>query len=105
MTLSGNLPMTRRCFFATAGLSVAVGAAGAGEPSATADNLPKAALLSDGDARTYLLEFRTGQEVMQGLLAFARQHKLVAGHLTGIGAISHAEVRSRVAIAEESGFR
>ena len=84
--------MTRRCFFATAGLSVAVGAAGAGEPSATADNLPKAALLSDGDARTYLLEFRTGQEVMQGLLAFARQHKLVAGHLTGIGAISDAVV-------------
>ena len=25
---------------------------------------------------------------MQGLLAFARKHKLVAGHLTGIGAIT-----------------
>lgn len=93
MTLSGNLPMTRRCFFATAGLAVtAAGAAGAGEPVATANNLPKAALLSDGGARTYLLEFRTGQEVMQGLLAFAREHRLVAGHLTGIGAIRHAVI-------------
>jgi predicted DNA-binding protein with PD1-like motif len=90
MTLSGSLLMTRRCFFATAGLAVAAtGAVGAEEkPSADTANLPKAALLSDGDARTYLLEFRTGQEVMQGLLAFARKHKLVAGHLTGIGAIS-----------------
>ena len=29
---------------------------------------------------------------MQGLLAFARKHQLVAGHLTGIGAISHAVI-------------
>jgi uncharacterized protein len=90
MNLSGSLPITRRCFFAAAGLSVGAGAAGAGEPSAAADHLPKAALLADGDAKTYLLEFRTGQEVMQGLLAFARKHKLVAGHLTGIGAVSDA---------------
>src|SRR5205823_9291153 len=53
---------------------------------------PTAELLSEGDARTYLLEFRAGQEVMQGLLAFAREHKLVAGHLTGIGAVSHAVI-------------
>src|SRR5437868_4536092 len=92
MALSGTLPMTRRCFFATAGLAAAAAAAGAGGPSATTDNLPKAALLSDGDAKTYLLEFRTGQEVMQGLLVFARKHQLVAGHLTGIGAISHAVI-------------
>jgi predicted DNA-binding protein with PD1-like motif len=91
MTLSGNLAMTRRCFFAAAGLAVAGTTAGGAEKSA-ADHLPKAALLSDGDARTYLLEFRTGQEVMQGLLAFARKHKLVAGHVTGIGAISHAVI-------------
>jgi predicted DNA-binding protein with PD1-like motif len=93
MTFSGSLPMTRRCFFATAGLAVAAPAvARAGEPPAAGDNLPKAALLSDGDARTYILEFHTGQEVMQGLLAFARKHKLVAGHLTGIGAISQAVI-------------
>src|SRR5882762_9951401 len=93
MAFSGALPMTRRCFFAAAGLAVAAPAAGGAEKaSVDSDNLPKAALLSDGDARTYLLEFRTGQEVMQGLLAFARKHKLVAGHLTGIGAISHAVI-------------
>ncbi len=93
MTFSGTLPMTRRCFFAAAGLAAATTAAsGADEASAASDNLPKAALLSDGDARTFLLEFRTGQEVMKGLLAFARKHKLVAGHLTGIGAISDAVI-------------
>src|SRR5713226_4090884 len=94
MNLSGSLPMTRRCFFATAGLAVAArGVVGAEEkPSVDIDNLPKAAILSDGDAKTYLLVFRTGQEVMKGLLAFAQKHKLVAGHLTGIGAISDAVV-------------
>jgi len=91
MNLSGNFPMTRRCFFVAAGLAAAA-PAGAEERSVAADNLPKAALLSDGDVRTYLLEFHTGQEVMQGLLAFARKHKLVAGQLTGLGAISHAVI-------------
>ena len=85
--------MTRRCFFATAGLALAAPAAvAAAEPSATGDHLPKAALLSGGDVKTYLLVFHTGQEVMKGLLAFARKHKLVAGHLTGIGAISDAVI-------------
>ncbi len=94
MTFSGTLPMTRRCFFAAAGMAVAAAPAGAGAraSSVDTDHLPKAALLSDGDAKTYLLVFRTGQEVMKGLLAFARKHKLVAGHLTGIGAISDAVV-------------
>jgi predicted DNA-binding protein with PD1-like motif len=92
MSLSGTLPVTRRCFFATAGLAAAAGAAGAGSPAATAADLPKATLLGDGDAKTYLLVFHTGQEVMKGLLAFARKHKLVAGHLTGIGAVHDAVV-------------
>jgi predicted DNA-binding protein with PD1-like motif len=91
MTLSASLPMTRRCFFATAGLAVAAPAALRGdETSADTAHLPKAALLSDGEAKTYLLVFHTDQEVMRGLLAFARKHKLKAGHLTGIGAISDA---------------
>ena len=94
MVRSATLPMTRRCFFASAGLAVAAtGVVGAKEkPSADTDNMPKAALLRDGDAKTYLLEFHTGQEVMNGLLAFARKHRLVAGHLTGIGAISDAVI-------------
>jgi uncharacterized protein len=92
MSISGDLSMTRRCFFATAGSGVAVAAARAGRPVDATAELPKAALLSDGEAKTYLLEFHTGQEVMTGLLAFARKHGLVAGHLTGIGAISHAVI-------------
>jgi uncharacterized protein len=54
--------------------------------------LPRSALLQDGPTKTFLLVFHTGQEVMKGLLAFARQHTLVAGHLTGIGAISEAVI-------------
>src|SRR5262249_62309033 len=46
----------------------------------------------DSGAKTDLLVCHTGQEVMKGLLAFARKHKLAAGHLTGIGAISDAVV-------------
>jgi predicted DNA-binding protein with PD1-like motif len=84
--------MTRRCFFAAAGLGVAAAAAGAAEPAAESADLPKAALLGDGDAKTYLLVFRTGQEVMRGLLAFARKHRLTAGSVTGIGAVSDAVV-------------
>jgi len=92
MTTSEPLSMTRRCFFVTTGLGVATATAGAAEPAAKSTDLPKAALLSDGDAKTYLLEFHTGQEVMKGLLAFARKHNLMAGHLTGIGAISDAVI-------------
>ena len=92
MTIPGTVPMTRRCFFAAAGLAVTAAAAGAGEPVADANDLPKAALLSGGDTKMYLLEFRSGQEVMKGLLAFARKHQLVAGQLTGVGAVSDAVI-------------
>ncbi len=84
--------MTRRCFFAAAGLSVAGSAAGAGERTAVTADLPEATLLGEGGAKTYLLVFRTGQEVMKGLLAFARERRLVAGHLTGIGATRDAVI-------------
>ena len=84
--------MTRRCFFIATGLGLAAGAATAGERAAATADLPEAELLSDGDVKTYLVVFDTGQEVMRGLLAFAREHKLVAGHLTGIGAISDAVI-------------
>jgi predicted DNA-binding protein with PD1-like motif len=93
MTRSDNFLITRRCFFAAGGLAVALPAAvGGRELTLAVDDLPKAAILSDGDITTYLLEFAAGQEVMHGLLAFAREHKLVSGHLTGIGAVSHAVI-------------
>jgi uncharacterized protein len=88
MNLSGTLPITRRCFFVAAGLSAAAGAAAARPAAAESTGLPKAVLLGEGGAKTYLLVFHTGQEVMKGLLAFARKHKLTSGHLTGIGAVS-----------------
>jgi predicted DNA-binding protein with PD1-like motif len=55
-------------------------------------DMPDAALLNSGDAPAYLLVFHTGQEVMKGLLAFAKKYDLVAGHLTGIGALSGAVI-------------
>jgi predicted DNA-binding protein with PD1-like motif len=91
MASSGSISLTRRCFFTAAGLVVAAPAVGRAQPVASAD-LPKAVLLGDGDVKTYLLVFHTGQEVMKGLLAFARKHGLTAGHLTGIGALSDAVV-------------
>jgi uncharacterized protein len=90
MDESGMPPMTRRCFFAAAGLTAATAAAA--EQAPTNADLPKAELLGDGNVKTYILAFHTGQEVMKGLLAFARKHKLTAGHVTGIGAVSSAVI-------------
>ena len=92
MASAGNALLTRRCFFTAAGLAVAAPADSRAQAAASTADLPKAALLGDGDTKTYLLVFHTGQEVMKGLLAFARKHRLTAGHLTGIGAISDAVV-------------
>jgi len=65
MSFSQTLPMTRRCFFTAAGLSLAEGVVPAADHAAETANLPKAALLADGDAKTYLLVFHTGQEVIR----------------------------------------
>jgi len=50
----------------------------------------KTAVLDDQAPKTYLLVLDPGEEVMKGLLAFAREKKLSAGHLTAIGAVSDA---------------
>src|SRR5438270_13600274 len=92
MSCTGSVSLTRRCFFTAAGLAVAGPAVSRTQAASSTAGLPKAALLGGGDVRAYLLVFRTGQEVMKGLLSFARKHGLVAGHLTGIGAISHAVI-------------
>jgi predicted DNA-binding protein with PD1-like motif len=60
--------------------------------SADSPDLPAAALLNAGEAPAYLLVFHTGQEVMRGLVAFAKKYDLVAGHVTGIGAVSGAVI-------------
>jgi predicted DNA-binding protein with PD1-like motif len=102
MFTSPTPPMTRRCFFANASLAATVpsaavawlAAAGVDAAGATPDcpDLPAATLLNAGEARAFLLEFHTGQEVMKGLLAFAKKYDLVAGHISGIGAISGAVI-------------
>ena len=100
---SETIPMTRRCFFARAALTATVPslaaaclAAGpsfdASSISPDSPDLPAATLLSSGEAPAYLLVFHTGQEVMRGLLAFAKKYDLVAGHVTGIGALSGAVI-------------
>src|SRR5277367_1022933 len=102
MINSLELSMTRRCFFAKAAVAAAVpsvamaclAAAPIGGENNASDSpdLPAATLINSGEAPAYLLVFHTGQEVMKGLLAFAKKHDLVAGHLTGIGALSSAVI-------------
>ena len=91
--------MTRRSLLTTAAvLSLSACCVGAQELAADADqdrsaaDMPHAELLTDGNVITYLLVFRTGQEVMKGLAAFARKRELVSGHVTGIGALSDAVI-------------
>ena len=45
------------------------------------------ALRSEGD-RTFAVVFDIGDEVSEGLLAFAREHKLEGAHFTAIGALA-----------------
>jgi hypothetical protein len=98
-----TLPMTRRCFFVKASLAAmaastavtflqAAPAVAAASELSDSPHLPDAALLNSGDATSYLLVFHTGQEVMKGLLAFAKKNDLAAGHVTGIGALSGAVI-------------
>jgi predicted DNA-binding protein with PD1-like motif len=50
----------------------------------------KSAVLDEQAPKTYLLIFDPGEEVMKGLLAFVKEKKILAGHLTAIGAVSGA---------------
>ncbi|HEU5432075.1 MAG TPA: PPC domain-containing DNA-binding protein [Thermomicrobiales bacterium] len=49
-----------------------------------------AKMLTQGAETTYAVVFETGDEVMAGLTAFAREHRLDAGRLTAIGGFSAA---------------
>jgi predicted DNA-binding protein with PD1-like motif len=83
--------LTRRRFLAAAGLSLAAGAAPLGRAAADEARPPRHVVVSDrNDAKTYVLAFDKGQEMMASLLAFARKERLTSGGLTGIGAVSGA---------------
>ena len=46
----------------------------------------KSKLIHDGAEKTFALVFDTGDEVVANLLAFAKEQKLTASHLIGMGA-------------------
>ena len=46
----------------------------------------KSKLIQDGEEKTFAIVFDTGEEVVAGLLQFARDHQLSGAHLTAIGA-------------------
>jgi predicted DNA-binding protein with PD1-like motif len=50
----------------------------------------KSKLIYDGPQRTFVLVFENDDEVLENLLAFAREHRLSAAEFTGIGALSDA---------------
>src|SRR5262249_43623877 len=91
---------TRRQFLAggaggvatvTAAAPVVVVAAAAA-PTARVIARPRATLVSSqpGGPKTYLLVFDKDAEGVTGLRAFAKHERLVAGQLSGIGAVSDA---------------
>jgi predicted DNA-binding protein with PD1-like motif len=52
----------------------------------------RAKLLTDGDSKSFVLVFDPGDEVVSGLLAFAKEKSLQAAHFTAIGAFSDVVV-------------
>jgi predicted DNA-binding protein with PD1-like motif len=57
--------------------------------------LPRYAVVSEQEgAKTYILAFGKGQEVMSGLQAFLKKERLYGGSLSGIGAFSDAQLGS-----------
>jgi len=89
-----HCPCNRRRFLVTAGLGVTAAAArGAVDSSPTLAGIPRYKVVQKGaDQKTYLLVFDKGAEVMAGLLQFAREHRLIGGAVSGIGAVSDAEL-------------
>jgi uncharacterized protein len=50
----------------------------------------KSKMIYDGPQRTFVVVFDSGDEVVEQLLAFAKEHRLSAAEFTGIGAFSAA---------------
>lgn len=50
----------------------------------------KSKLIHNAPQRTFAMVFDQGDEVLENLLAFARQHRLTAASFTGLGALSDA---------------
>jgi predicted DNA-binding protein with PD1-like motif len=52
----------------------------------------KSKLIQDGEEKTFVLVFETGEEVAAGLLRFAKEKNLTGAHLTAIGAFERVTV-------------
>jgi predicted DNA-binding protein with PD1-like motif len=50
----------------------------------------KSKLIHEGAQRTFAVVFDKGDDVLENLLAFAKEHKLTAAEFTGLGALSDA---------------
>ena len=50
----------------------------------------KARVINEGKQRTFALVFDPGEEVLAGLTAFVREHRVGAAEFSGIGALSDA---------------
>jgi len=48
----------------------------------------KAKLINESGEKTYAIVFAKGDDVVEGLLSFAREKKIQASHFTAIGALS-----------------
>jgi predicted DNA-binding protein with PD1-like motif len=48
----------------------------------------KSKLIDDASQRTFVVVFDPGDEVLEGLLAFATEHRLSAAEFSGLGALS-----------------
>lgn len=52
----------------------------------------KSKLVKEGEERTFVLVFETGDQAMAALARFANEQKLSAAQITGIGAFERAEL-------------
>jgi len=86
-----RLSLTRRHFLAAALSATATGTPGAEWAKADTQKQPRAALVGEqGHAKTYVLVFDKGDEIMSGLLEFTKRHRLAGGSFTAIGEVSDA---------------
>jgi predicted DNA-binding protein with PD1-like motif len=52
---------------------------------------PRSVAVNDpGSGEAHVVAFQKGDEIVSGLLAFVKEHKLVGGHFSAIGAVSDA---------------
>jgi predicted DNA-binding protein with PD1-like motif len=91
MTTPTTHPPAGGGFLAAAGMSLTTTetASAPGMAGGTAPQVKMIARNERGE-KTYLLVFDKGQEVMRGLLAFAGEHHLGGGYVTGIGTFRDA---------------